>query len=125
MEEPHRAFDLLRECTATFNESNAIEGLAFALDAFAAVFVQTGDAQCAATLMGAVDSIRTDFKMPIRQSEREAYDRQLASVKSALNAQEFEECWMKGKSFSSKDATDLAMSKELHDGARGEKERAF
>jgi len=107
---------------ALFSESLALRkvlgdrrGISTALTGLAVVMVARGRPEPAAVLYGAAEALREALGLPPPPFIREEYDRQVASVRAALDAAVFDAAWRRGRAMSMEEAIAFARSSESTD----------
>jgi predicted ATPase/class 3 adenylate cyclase len=87
---------------------NDTRGILEALEGLAALAGVQGDMMHAARLWGAVETLRTEERMPRVEAERVRYERDLAAVRANTNPYAWEAAWSAGAAMSLKQAIAVA-----------------
>ena len=100
-----RLTDSIKLCRELHHEV----GAAWALQALAEVLEARGDAQEAATLLGAVHALRQSADAPLSGVDEKSFEDQIHTLRSSLGPARFEPQWEKGRSLDLDAATDVAL----------------
>ena len=95
------SLDLRREIGDKYGITECLVGLAGAARA-------DGRPESAAQLLGAAESLRQDIDVPLSSFYRDEYDKNVATLRSALGHEEFERAWAEGKAMSLEQAIAVA-----------------
>ena len=105
-----RAWALLQEGLALEQTLVATQATAEGLELLAAIAVGQGQAPRAAQLLGAAASMRAALGTPLLPVRRQAYEYTVATVREALEAQEYAAAWATGQVMTLEQAITLALS---------------
>jgi predicted ATPase len=97
------AFDLRRQIQSR-------EGLAESLGGFASLAAAEGSAGRAATLYGAAMALHHSLGAPLAENERAGYDRELATLRVALEEPGFDTAWAAGQAMTLEQAISFALA---------------
>ena len=103
------ARDFLRQSTRLSDELEYNEGLIYCLVALAALSAATGDAEPAATFIGAADAAAKAAGYALESLERGVHDRTLETVKNELGDHAFTAAYAIGRQFGWDDSVAYAL----------------
>lgn len=102
----HRYF---RESLALCHNLGYKVGIASGTDELAKLAAAMNDAERACRLMAASISLREEIHAPVPQTDREEFDRLVASIQAKLGPQRFETVWNEGRALSIDEAVAYAL----------------
>lgn len=109
------AREMYAESLAIFNQLNMDITIAYCLEVIAGIDVAEGEPLRAARLFGAAEILREEIGTPVESFNRERYDKDLASVRDALDTAIFDEARSNGRALSRVDVVALALGEETSD----------
>src|SRR5829696_4164636 len=105
------ASGFLEEGLALVREVGDWEWVGHALDSFAVIAGAKGQGERAARLYGAAEALRDTIGAPLPPTNRPAYDRSVAAVRSQLGEAAWEAAFAQGMAMSAEEAAEYALSK--------------
>jgi len=100
---------IYRETLSGWEHTGNRGAIANQYESFAFIAMERGDAQRAATLLGAAVSLRDLANARMMPWERETYDAALVRIRGAINSAAFEAAWVAGSRLDQEAAIALAM----------------
>jgi predicted ATPase/transcriptional regulator with XRE-family HTH domain len=97
---------------ALFQEVGEELGIADSLVRLGQISVEFGEHERAARLLGAAQTIHSAYNIPIYEQLRPAYDRAIASIRTALGPEWFETEWASGRNMTIDEAIEYALGAE-------------
>ena len=105
-----RALELYKESIVLSKEIEDPGGIAGGLEALAVGIVAAQEGQeRAARLLAAAAALRQAFSVPLQPTYQEEFDRSVASVRTQLEEDAFEEAWAEGEAMTMEAAIDYAL----------------
>src|SRR5262249_26912343 len=95
--EPKEAQALHRAALAVYARTSSLDGIVWALERLAVVEALHGDAQQAARLLGAASVAREALGSPRDRWDQEDWDTAIASVRAALEKENYAALWEEGR----------------------------
>jgi DNA-binding CsgD family transcriptional regulator len=106
------AAELLKEGLALAQELEKGDFLAMCLEGLAGLAGAEKEAQRAARLFGAAETLREAIGVPIPPADSPDYDRDVAAARSQLEEAEWEEAWAEGKAMTLEEVIEYTLSEE-------------
>jgi hypothetical protein len=103
------AHSLFQESLGLFHQRGDPWGSAESLEGLAYVAAAGGQAERAARLFGAAETVRETARVPLRLFERPDYDRHVAAARAALKEEAFAAAWAEGRAMPRDRAVDYAL----------------
>ena len=111
--QPEEATEVLREVVRLCQEQPLPRVLTHALTILVTRAIQEGQDQAAAHLMGMVDSLRLDYRLPMPPRIQEVYLQSQTALKARLSARGFSRLYNRGKAMAQSRESTLAYAFEL------------
>jgi hypothetical protein len=103
------AHQILADTIENFHADQSKNGLAFALDRMASLYVLTGKPEVAARLIGWSDAIRKEIGDPRPRIEQVDLDRDIAAIKASIGADAYETAYNAGRGLTLDEAVAFAL----------------